>query len=1297
MREGVDRRLGKTLGGRFQLQRDAGRGGMSEVFRARDLEMERDVALKLLTPPSGGADSAEDTTEWTKRFDREIRALSALSHPRIVGYVAHGVAGEDRWLAMEWLDGETLHARLKRAPLSVSETFAVAKGAAEALAYAHAHGVVHRDVKPGNLFLVGGSTDDVRLLDFGIARLTKLLVEITRTATLVGTPGYMSPEQIRGGQIGASADVFSLGCVLYRCLTGRVPFPGEDALAVIARTLFERAPPPSSLAPSITPEIDELVLRMIDKDPAARPRDGAEVLFELEAAERAGLLDHRAHAAPIIGLEEQRVASVLLGSARVGRDEPTVRLAAALEPDGATVDDLVQSFGVKLEWLPDGAFCILATGAGNASDQAVRVAKCALALHRAWTGPIVVATGRTVTSTALVGEVIDRAAAMLHRARTQPEGGVWIDSMTAELLPPRFEVQRSGEMTSLIGEVTLRRDHLLEEPVPTFLGKTTPCVGRDVEIDILGASFARCAEEPAAACVVVTAPAGHGKSRLLVEWLVRLRAERRDAQVWRAQATVTGGAFAMVGQMLRGLGGVEIGEPAESAQAKVLALASRNFEGSEQRRVGEFLGEMAGVHFPAEPGTHLYYARQDGQRMSDQTLAAWLDFVEGELRQQPLLIVLEDLQWADGPTVRLCDAALRVCSEQPLMVLALARPDVHETFPQLFEERNAQWISLAPLGKRACETFVREVLPTCTDAALSKIVEEAQGSALLLEELVRAEAEGRGGQAPESVLAILGARLEDLPEPSRRVLRAASIFGVRFWAGGVSALVGGTETPLAFESLVERDVIVARTATRFSGEKEYAFRHPLVREAAYRMLVDADRELGHKLAGEWLEKQKEPDALVIAQHFETGRDRERALTWFRRAAEQAFEGNAFDAAIERAERAIVCGAEGETLGRLRLLQANAHGWRGASVERLQCAERAVADLAEDGEPFFQALAALGMGYEQVGDTQSVERVAQRLLSARPTQDAGVAERGRCAARLAIGVLHRTGRVGLADALLSVAEDALSKVPGDRALAARLHEAHGSEAKFHGELGRFLIERRAARDAWSDLGETRQVATALVNEGDAWMNLGLYADAERALRRAIAEAERAGLQQVAVFARHNLGFALARQGLLAEARLLGEASVSAFERLGNRFMTGHARVYFAATLRRLGEVAASEQQARIALANPYSPGVGAYAAAALAQVLLLRGEVREALATSTEGMKTLAVGMAEGEGDLRLVHAEALLASGDVEGARQSVRVARARILEVAAKLDDPKLRASYTDNIDEHARTLALARELAIE
>jgi serine/threonine protein kinase len=251
------------------------------VFKAFDRQTGQYVALKVTLARAGA--NAE-------RFAQEARLLAELVHPAIVRFIAHGdgPSGE-QFIAMEWLEGETLEARLGRGPLSVIDTVALGRRILGGLALAHSRGVVHRDIKPSNLFLPGNDLANVKLLDFGIARRRLDPRRLTAVGSTLGTPMYMSPEQARGqGDIDSRADLFSLGCVLVECLTGQPPFGGKKANAaeVLAEICLGRPFDVRARCPGLPPLLEMALSRMLAKDRTQRPSDTGVVAAQFAAVER---------------------------------------------------------------------------------------------------------------------------------------------------------------------------------------------------------------------------------------------------------------------------------------------------------------------------------------------------------------------------------------------------------------------------------------------------------------------------------------------------------------------------------------------------------------------------------------------------------------------------------------------------------------------------------------------------------------------------------------------------------------------------------------------------------------------------------------------------------------------------------------------------------------------------------------------------------------------------------------------------------------------------------------------------
>lgn len=249
---------GHLLAGRFELDQPVGSGGMATVYRARDRDSGDWVAVKLLH---------NQGSKESERFAREAQLLAELRHPGIVSYIAEGKADSGHhFLAMEWLSGEDLGSLLRRGPLPLPSCLTLLDRVAAALSVTHAKGIVHRDLKPSNLFLPEGDIARVKLIDFGIARLFDGATSVTQSGTVLGTPQYMAPEQALGSrELSPAADFFSLGCVLYQCLTGKPPFTADHLAAVLVRILFDEPPPVLQLRPEVPQALLGLIERMLRK------------------------------------------------------------------------------------------------------------------------------------------------------------------------------------------------------------------------------------------------------------------------------------------------------------------------------------------------------------------------------------------------------------------------------------------------------------------------------------------------------------------------------------------------------------------------------------------------------------------------------------------------------------------------------------------------------------------------------------------------------------------------------------------------------------------------------------------------------------------------------------------------------------------------------------------------------------------------------------------------------------------------------------------------------------------------
>ena len=284
----------RLLGGRYELDGIVGRGGMAEVFRARDIRLDRIVGVKTLRD-----DLARDQT-FQARFRREAQSAASLNHPSIVAVYD---TGEDMmgslpvpYIVMEFVDGRTLRDLLRDDRRLLPERAAeITDGVLRALDYSHRNGIVHRDIKPGNVMLT--RSGDVKVMDFGIARaVSDSQLTMTQTAQVIGTAQYLSPEQARGERVDARSDLYSTGCLLYELLTGRPPFTGDSPVAIAYQHVKEPPVPPSQVDPEVPPWADAIVLKAMQKDAADRYQSAGEMRNDIQRA-----LSGAPVAAPMLG------------------------------------------------------------------------------------------------------------------------------------------------------------------------------------------------------------------------------------------------------------------------------------------------------------------------------------------------------------------------------------------------------------------------------------------------------------------------------------------------------------------------------------------------------------------------------------------------------------------------------------------------------------------------------------------------------------------------------------------------------------------------------------------------------------------------------------------------------------------------------------------------------------------------------------------------------------------------------------------------------------------------------------
>jgi len=311
--------------GRYRIVSEIGRGAMGIVYRGEDEALGRSVAIKTII---ASMDSIEQAG-YLARFKQEAKALGGLNHPSIITVFEFGDERGVAYLAMEYLQGHEVRDLIDTRKLDLAAAVDIAAQVAEGLAFAHSRGVVHRDIKPGNVMVIEGNR--AKIMDFGIARVRTSDLK-TQTGLMLGSPRYMSPEQVLGRPVDHRSDIFSLGLVLYEMIAGVHPFSGNDVHQIMYQVCNGQAPPPSAANPAVTRSLDIIVARALEKEVAARYQDAAAMAADLRACvpELAG-----AGPAPAIPQAGAAVGEGTIATATVVMPITGMHVLTRFDPDAA--------------------------------------------------------------------------------------------------------------------------------------------------------------------------------------------------------------------------------------------------------------------------------------------------------------------------------------------------------------------------------------------------------------------------------------------------------------------------------------------------------------------------------------------------------------------------------------------------------------------------------------------------------------------------------------------------------------------------------------------------------------------------------------------------------------------------------------------------------------------------------------------------------------------------------------------------------------------------------------------------
>jgi ABC-type oligopeptide transport system substrate-binding subunit/serine/threonine protein kinase len=965
-----------------------GRGGMGAVYRATDTLTGALVAVKTLD-----SNVVTRDPELLERFAREGEALRQLNHPNIVRMIAAVEEEGQRYLVMEYVEGGSLRDVLeKEGRLSVTRAVEIALDLADALTRAHRLGILHRDLKPENVLLARDGTP--RLADFGLAHLPTGS-RLTQSGILMGTIDYVSPEACDGEATDERSDIWSFGVMLFEMLAGRVPFTGDALIAKLNAILTQPVPGLGQLVPGTPGELADVVYRMLEKDPAQRIPSVRQVAAELEAVLRgwktptpAGMAATTPPRPTAANLPPQVAPD---SRATSGRRTVTILSCDAkswttsaknLDPEdllelmNGALDLLIEAvarhegtlarpmgdavlafFGAPLarEDDPERAVHAALEVVAAAQQYAARLKERGLpgfsvqvGIH---TGLVVtgeVGSDQQVEYTAM-GDAVDLAARIEQAA---PPGGILITHDTyrhvrgvfdVQVQPP-LAVQGKGEpvQTYLVQRAKPRA---FRKPTRGIEGIETRMVGREAELKHLQEAFCTVVEEGELQMVTVTGEAGVGKSRLLHEFDVWAELLPESFYYFRGRAgqETQNLPFGLLRDLISFRLEILDSDPTDVVGAKLEqgllqalglqpGLGTSSGEGTSKSAV--LIGCLLG--FALGERRTLASTLDDPQQLHDEALAALVRYFRGLAGQAPVLILLEDLHWADDSSLDALNSLARAVASEPVMIVCTARPALFERRPHCGEGQpfHAR-LALAPLSQRDSRRLVAEILQKLGEVPATlrdRLVAGAEGNPFFLEELIRmlvedgviATAEDRWTLKPErlaeirvppTLTGVLQARVDRLPAEERIVLQQASVVGRLFWDQAVTRIYassgGGADEAAVTDRLAAlrgREMIYQRETSAFAEAREYIFQHALLREVTYESVLKRLRKVYHGLVADWLLGQAGERAgeytSLLADHLALAGRTEEAVKYLLEAGGRARGLYAHQEAIQAYERAL---------------------------------------------------------------------------------------------------------------------------------------------------------------------------------------------------------------------------------------------------------------------------------------------------------------------------------------------------------------------------------------------------------
>jgi TOMM system kinase/cyclase fusion protein len=917
---------------------------MGAVWRAWDERLRREVAIKRIR--------SEAVAQGRERLRREARSAARINHPAIVHIYDLLERDDGDWIVMELVQGRTLRDVLdQEGPLSPQRAVQLGGEIADGLAEAHAHGILHRDLKTTNVMVTPSGR--AKILDFGLAKelveegAHRQEVSLSQPGMVIGTCYAMSPEQVLGLELTARSDLFSFGALLYEILTGEPPFQGGIPQESLARVLSHRPPPLHHVRPDVAPELSALVGRLIEKDPLQRPGGAREVAGALATffsplvagapvpeREPSTLVERLPRPAPSRSTsswsagERRRLTVVCWGLVEVEAGSPEAHFldVEALSEAMAAFQDLardrVEPLGGRLGGAQGNLLWMYFGYPQAQEDDAQRAVRAAQSIisrieqlaGRPWTrgrrrvavraavhtGPAVVTVRPGSGEQLQLGSVLDLAMGL---QRAAPAGAIVASEASRPLLARSFTLEEE-EPVRLPG---------IKEPLPAYrvLEPTDPrgddsgvfrnLVGREQERQLLLDRF-RLTRSGSGQAVMIRGEAGIGKSSLVRALREGLAGEAAIWLVGYGSPYTQGSPLLPIIELLERAVLGRAGESPERKLAAIEELVRRH--GLPPAESVPLLASLLSV--PAAGYAPLLLSPEVQRRRTLEAVVALL----GQMAEsQPAILIIEDLHWIDPSTLELLDLLLEEIPALPLMLVGTFRPEFQ---PPWRHRGHVTQISLSRLTDDETQALIDRLAEKADlpPGMRQQIAAKTDGVPLFVEELTKAVLEtGWSGEQPDIPSTLDGsllARLDRLGE-AKQVAQLAAVIGRVFSFELLAAVSQIEELTLrrGLEDLLQAELIHRRGV---ASRARYVFKHALIQDAAYLLLLSSQRQQIHQRIARALQEQaaegQEVEPEILAHHFEKAGLIPEALAYLQQAALRATQRSAYTEALSHCRKGI---------------------------------------------------------------------------------------------------------------------------------------------------------------------------------------------------------------------------------------------------------------------------------------------------------------------------------------------------------------------------------------------------------